>query len=129
MTALYSTVLGTIPTDPTSSTPMTKTHNLHSEILLGLSTGTNITDSIRRHGISNDSTRVLMVRLGGDSSAEEVWKGMKALVEGDVVGLNALDEGKGIDWSRVDKVCLVNNLSDRIVGDASLTNRCTRWQR
>jgi EKC/KEOPS complex subunit CGI121/TPRKB len=111
MTALYSTVLGTIPTDPTSSIPMTKTHNLHSEILLGLSTGTNITDSIRRHGISNDSNRVLMVRLGGDASAEEVWEGMKALVEGDVVGLGSLDEGRGVDWSRVDKVCPDNTVA------------------
>jgi EKC/KEOPS complex subunit CGI121/TPRKB len=83
---------------------VTRTHNLHSEILLGLSTGTNITDSIRRHGIANDSSRVLIIRLGGDAPAEEVWDGMKVLVQGDVVDLGQLDEGTGVDWARVDKV-------------------------
>jgi hypothetical protein len=31
---------------------------------------------------------------------------MKVLVEGDVVDLGQLDEGTGVDWARVDKVCL-----------------------
>jgi len=100
---LYSTIIGT-STD--SETPKTRTHNLHSEILLGLSLGTNITDSIRRHGIANDSKRVLVVRIGGSQSAEEVWEGMKALVEGDITNLGELDEGTGVDWGRVDKVGL-----------------------
>jgi hypothetical protein len=88
-------------------TPKTRTHNLHSEVLLGLSLGTNITDSIRRHGIANDSKRVLLVRIGGLDPAEAVWEGMKGLVDGTSVGLEELDDGAGVDWSRVDKVSLV----------------------
>ena len=45
-----------------------------------------------------------MVRIGGSQSSEEVWEGMKALVEGDITNLGELDEGTGIDWGRVDKV-------------------------
>jgi EKC/KEOPS complex subunit CGI121/TPRKB len=105
ISALYNTILTTLP-DPmsTESSPKTRTHNLHSEVLLGLSLGTNITDSIRRHGIANDSKRVLLVRIGGLDSAEAVWGGMKGLVDGTSVGLEELDDGTGVDWSRVDKV-------------------------
>ena len=116
--ALYSTIIGT-STD--SETPKTRTHNLHSEILLGLSLGTNITDSIRRHGIANDSKRVLVVRIGGSQSAEEVREGMKALVDGDITNLGEWDEGTGIDWGRVDKVrscssCLCSVISNLMAG-------------
>jgi hypothetical protein len=45
-----------------------------------------------------------VVRIGGNQSAEDVWEGMKALVEGDVQNLGELDEGTGVDWGRVDKV-------------------------
>lgn len=95
-----------MPAD-SSSTPQTRTHNLHSEILLGLSINTNITDAIRRHGISDDSRTVIVVRIGGTQSAEEVWTGMMGLVKGDVGSLGELDEGISVDWSRVDKVSFV----------------------
>jgi hypothetical protein len=45
-----------------------------------------------------------VVRIGGQESAEGVWEGMKALVDGESVGLEELDQGTGVDWSRVDKV-------------------------
>jgi hypothetical protein len=45
-----------------------------------------------------------VVRIGGQESAEGVWEGMKALVEGESVRLEELDIGTGVDWSRVDKV-------------------------
>jgi hypothetical protein len=47
---------------------------------------------------------VIVVRIGGNQSAEDVWEGMKALVEGDITNLGELDEGTGVDWGRVDKV-------------------------
>lgn len=103
ISALFSTVLTTLPAE-SSSTPQTRTHNLHSEILLGLSIGTNITDAIRRHGISDDSKCVIVVRIGGSQSTEEVWSGMNSLVRGDIGSLGELDEGKTADWGRVDKV-------------------------
>lgn len=102
--ALFNTIITTLPSDASSSTPNTRTHNLHSEILLGLSINTNITDAIRRHGIADDSKRVIIIRIGGQQTGEEVWEGMKSLVEGDVGSIAELDEGKDVDWPRVDKV-------------------------
>ena len=67
-----------------------------------------------------------MVRIGGQQPAEEVWQGMKELVEGEVAGLGELDEGTGVDWARVDKVCLYSK-STEIGRGADV--RCTRWQR
>jgi len=65
-----------------------------------------------------------VVRIGGSQSAEEVWEGMKALVEGDVTNLGELDEGTGIDWGRVDKVRL--SFSFSVV---CTDGRCTKWQK
>jgi hypothetical protein len=64
-----------------------------------------------------------VVRIGGNQLAEEVWEGMKALVEGDVTNLGELDEGTGVDWGRVDKVCLPLPVAMRTDG------RCTKWQK
>ena len=47
---------------------------------------------------------MIVVRIGGAQSAEEVWTGMKGLVDGDIGNLRELDEGKAVDWGRVDKV-------------------------
>lgn len=47
---------------------------------------------------------MIVVRIGGSQSAEEVWAGMRNLVQGDLGGMGELDEGKSVDWSRVDKV-------------------------
>lgn len=47
---------------------------------------------------------MIVVRIGGTQSAEEVWTGMKNLVKGDIGTLGELDEGKAVDWNRVDKV-------------------------
>jgi hypothetical protein len=65
-----------------------------------------------------------VVRIGGSQLAEEVWEGMKALVEGDVQNLGELDEGTGVDWGRVDKVRLY-----RFFRCYRPNNRCTKWQR
>ena len=68
-----------------------------------------------------------MVRIGGQQPVEEVWEGMKELVEGEVAGLGELDEGTGVDWARVDKVCLY--YSDCIEIGRGADVRCTKWQR
>ncbi|WWD16436.1 hypothetical protein CI109_100862 [Kwoniella shandongensis] len=100
------------PSAPTSGKPKTRSHNLHSEILLSLSPNNNITDSIRRHGISDTTTTLAVVRFGSpDVGAEEVWKGMNGVVEGELV---SWDEGRvenATDWTRVDKVYKLNELN------------------
>ena len=65
-----------------------------------------------------------MVRIGGNQSAEEVWEGMKALVEGDITNLGELDEGTGVDWGRVDKVGFTPRFHDLCTDD-----RYTKWQK
>lgn len=103
LSAISTTLLSSLP--PTSSptpTPITRTHNLHSELLLSLSPNNNISDSVRRHGIGDSSDMVLVVRIG-NGGQRDVFEGIRKVVEGDLV---AMDEFRdGVDWTRVDKVC------------------------
>lgn len=85
---------------------MTRTHNLHSELLFSLSPNNNISDSVRRHGVGDASDVVAAVRIGGEGSQEEVFEGMKRVVDGELVSLDRLEGG--VDWARVDKVCSVS---------------------
>ncbi|WVQ78803.1 hypothetical protein IAT38_000894 [Cryptococcus sp. DSM 104549] len=90
--------------------PKTRSHNLHSELLLLLSPNNNITDSIRRHGISDSTTRLAVVRFGGaGETVEQVWEGMSKVVDGELVGWDSLEEET--DWARVDKVYKLNELN------------------
>ena len=92
-------------TNASSLVPQTCTHNLHSELLLTLSPNNNISDSIRRHGISDSTDVLAVVRLGPARSTEEsVWKGMEGLIQGELVSLDQLDSGDHVDWARLDKV-------------------------
>ncbi|KAK8861648.1 hypothetical protein IAR55_002471 [Kwoniella newhampshirensis] len=92
------------------ASPKTRSHNLHSELLLSLSPNNNITDSIRRHGISDSTTTLAVVRFGSaDVSAEEVCRGMESVVQGESVGWERIEGFT--DWSRVDKVYKLNELN------------------
>lgn len=109
MVAIMATLLTSLATSTSDSSPTLKTrsHNLHSEILLALSPNNNISDSIRRHGIANETDHLVVVRFGGDGSqgdVEAVWQGMAGVVDGDLVSVDKLDQGEQIDWSRIDKV-------------------------
>lgn len=154
LSALYSTILTTLPQlhpstdpipnssstpiDPTSTstsnpdpspsplTPQTRSHNLHSELLLSLSPSNNISDALRRFGVSDSTRSLVVVRIGdgggdgpGDgprTSAEKrdgptqiphvqhVWEDIARLVVGEVARVSELDEGKMTDWGKVDKV-------------------------
>lgn len=84
--------------------PTTRSHNLNSEILLTLSPNNNISDSIRRHGISDATDYLVVVKFGGQGSVEEIWKGMEDVVQGELLSLDELERGDGIDWQKVDKV-------------------------
>ncbi|ODN74024.1 EKC/KEOPS complex subunit CGI121 [Cryptococcus amylolentus CBS 6039] len=90
--------------------PKTRSHNLHSEILLLLSPNNNISDSIRRHGLSEKTTRLAVVKFGKrGQSSEEVWKAMEDVVDGELVGLERV--GEGVDWGKVDKVYKLSELN------------------
>ncbi|WVF65834.1 hypothetical protein IAT40_000571 [Kwoniella sp. CBS 6097] len=117
--------------------PKTRTHNLHSELLLSLSPNNNITDSIRRHGISDATKLLAVVRIGNpDESAEEVYKGIASVVEGELVSWESFDKAalgnsagegeKGVrnDWARIDKIYKLSELnalkSSRSTSDADV---------
>jgi EKC/KEOPS complex subunit CGI121/TPRKB len=83
----------------------TKSHNVHSELLLTLSPNNNISDSVRRFGLGDDTEMLVIVRIGGKEGDEkEVFDGMRGLVEGELGSVDMLDQGEEIDWSRLDKV-------------------------
>ena len=87
--------------------PTTRTHNLHSELLLTLSPNNNISDSIRRHGISDSTDSLVVVRISGQGSKEdEVYAEMEALVDGELDSLGVLDTDELVDWPRLSKVGL-----------------------
>ncbi|KAK5165866.1 uncharacterized protein LTR77_008789 [Saxophila tyrrhenica] len=48
-----------------------KSRNVHSEIVFSLSPNNNIAESFRRFGISNESTHVLAIKVGGDAAQIE----------------------------------------------------------
>lgn len=131
LSAIYSIILTTLPNPdpngtrdditglstptPTILTPATRSHNLHSELLLGLAPNNNITDAFRRFGISDTTKDLIIVRIDGGSSSDdsmsgdktgpgEVWKAMSEVVRGVIGRLAELDAGGLTDWARVDKV-------------------------
>lgn len=112
------------PTPALAQTPpqlLTRSHNIHSELLLTLSPNNNITESIRRHGLSDQTTSLVVVRMGpgpahaedqggpdgegqGQGSRQVVWKEIEEVVKGRLVELDQLDREDHPDWPRVDKV-------------------------
>lgn len=126
LAAILTTLLLSIqpPSSPSSTSPeptlVTRSHNLHSEVLLTLSPSNNISDSIRRHGLSDNTTDLVVVRFGkarsdgameaDDTSSqlikdeERIWKGIEAVVKGKLAGLDELDDPQRPDWKALDKV-------------------------
>ncbi|WRT65776.1 uncharacterized protein IL334_002725 [Kwoniella shivajii] len=90
--------------------PKTRTHNLHSELLLSLSPNNNITDSIRRHGISDQTKTLAVVRISGsDQTPEQVYQGISRVVKGDLVGWDKIENVT--DWNRVDKIYKLSEIN------------------
>lgn len=83
-------------------------------MLLTLAPSNNISDAIRRHGLSDNTTDLVVVRFGDskgkardDGSAdivEAVWEGIDSVVRGRLVSLNELDSSDRPDWKALDKV-------------------------
>ncbi|WWC96843.1 hypothetical protein V866_003718 [Kwoniella sp. B9012] len=90
--------------------PKTRTHNLHSEILLTLSPNNNITDSIRRHGISDTTSNLVVVKFTNPSQSQEsVYEGIKRVVDGELIELDGIE--RNTDWTRVDKIYKLSELN------------------
>ncbi|GAA5851853.1 hypothetical protein JCM9279_001908 [Rhodotorula babjevae] len=99
---------------------MLKTKTLHSEVLWMLEPGTNITDSLKHFGLSPSTSSLVLVHIaktGEDATAEgerlaseDVLRRMEAVVEGELVSLDALGrtEGGALDDKAVRKVYKLN---------------------
>ncbi|KAG8702382.1 hypothetical protein FRC08_003530, partial [Ceratobasidium sp. 394] len=84
------------------------TKTVHSEILWALNGSNNISESIKRFGVSDSSKSIFAVRVcGPELSIDDVLAGMKAAVQGEEVPLEKLDEIT--DWSLVTKYYKVSN--------------------
>ncbi|RIB05924.1 hypothetical protein C2G38_554459 [Gigaspora rosea] len=65
-----------------------KTHNVHSEIVYNLSPTTNISESLRRFGISDSTNEIVIVKVGGNS--DEVKSHLNTLIDGEESSLDEL---------------------------------------
>nr|CAG8605196.1 12253_t:CDS:10 [Entrophospora candida] len=96
-----------------------KTHNVHSEIVYNLSPTTNISESLRRFGISNSSNTILIIKVGEDS--DNVKSHLSKLIDGEESSLEELS--KFTDFSCIKKPPKYENSSLLINKDfIKLTN-------
>ncbi|KAG8934369.1 hypothetical protein FRC02_010114 [Tulasnella sp. 418] len=93
-----------------------KTRTVHSEILWALNYSNNITESIRRFGVSDESASLIIVRVGVNPespegapaiSAAEMTQIAERCVDGQWGSLNNIQEGT--DWSLVKKYYKLNS--------------------
>jgi len=86
-----------------------RTKTVHSEILWNLNPTNNITEALRRFGISKASKFLILVQVLDESAGTEtgeVQSTMESFIKGPVVSLNRLSEHT--DWTRVRKVYKLN---------------------
>ncbi|KAI8333411.1 kinase binding protein CGI-121-domain-containing protein [Chlamydoabsidia padenii] len=76
-----------------------KTHNVHSEIVFDFSNTVNISQSLRRFGINDQSQQVLVIKVGGSTS--EVESFMRDNIHGELVSLDQLEQYR--DMKRIQK--------------------------
>ncbi|KAI0029677.1 kinase binding protein CGI-121-domain-containing protein [Vararia minispora EC-137] len=77
-----------------------RTKTVHSEILWALNPSHNITEAIRRYGVSDTTTSLLVVRVTSPDLTD-VEARMKAVVDGQLEDLSAL--ASTTDWATVKK--------------------------
>ncbi|KAH9853321.1 CGI-121-domain-containing protein [Lenzites betulinus] len=82
-----------------------RTKTVHSEILWALNPTNNITEAIRRYGVSDASTALIVVRISSPD-LEDVETQMNAVVEGTLVPLD--DLAQITDWASVKKYYKLN---------------------
>ncbi|CAE6451617.1 unnamed protein product [Rhizoctonia solani] len=85
-----------------------RTKTIHSEILWTLNNGNNISESIKRFGVSDSSKSLFAVRVSGpEHSIDDVLASMKAAVQGEEAPLEVLSEIT--DWPLVCKYYKLSN--------------------
>ncbi|OZJ05449.1 hypothetical protein BZG36_01649 [Bifiguratus adelaidae] len=84
-----------------------KTHNVHSEIVFNLSPTTNISESLRRFGISKDTKAMVVVKISQEPTPD-IEARLRELVKGHLVPLSGL--GQHVDIKRIDKYYKLNGI-------------------
>jgi len=82
-----------------------RTKTIHSEILWTLNPSNNISEAIRRYGVSDATTSLIVVRIGSANDAD-VLEQMHAAVSGRVSSFDSLESIT--DWSSVKKYYKLN---------------------
>ncbi|RPD62153.1 CGI-121-domain-containing protein [Lentinus tigrinus ALCF2SS1-7] len=82
-----------------------RTKTVHSEILWALNPTNNITEAIRRYGVADTTTALIVVRICSPE-LNDVEKRMSAVVSGTLSSLDALVDIT--DWASVKKYCKLN---------------------
>lgn len=77
-----------------------RTKTIHSEILWALNPTNNITEAIRRYGVSDASTTLIVIRVDV-SNIPDVQRRMCDIVQGSMVTFEALKQMT--DWSTIKK--------------------------
>lgn len=106
------------PSEPLPESPplKTKTHNIHSEILLALNTNNNISDALRAYSVSDKTKRLIVVRIASESSPPEkdLYAHIASIVQGQLTSLDTLEAN--VDWKKVDKLYKLAELNQAIKG-------------
>ncbi|KAH9487233.1 EKC/KEOPS complex subunit [Psilocybe cubensis] len=85
-----------------------RTKTVHSEILYIMNPTHNITEAIRRFGVSNEDSDLILVRVDSpDLNSSDVEKKMREVVSGDLVAFSELE--KVTDWASVKKYFKLNS--------------------
>ncbi|RUS17060.1 kinase binding protein CGI-121-domain-containing protein [Endogone sp. FLAS-F59071] len=100
------------------------THNVHSEIVYNMSPTTNISESLRRFGISDTTTAIVIAKVGGE--ADEVRTRLVDLIKGNETPLQQVEDHT--DLKTVRKYYKLNdgpqlekqNLLDVVIGSMAL---------
>lgn len=89
-----------------------RTRTVHSEVLWALNPTNNISEAIRRYGVSDNTTALIVVRIG--TCNMDIQKPMETAVAGTLRPMTSL--GALTDWASIKKVgtvffcLLVDNL-------------------
>ncbi|KAI8581790.1 hypothetical protein K450DRAFT_231197 [Umbelopsis ramanniana AG] len=89
-----------------------KTHKINSEIVYDFSSTNNISQSLRRYGVSDDSTALIAIAIGGNPG--DIEKAMQADIHGELVPLSSIPEFSDIKLIRKYYQLNDNNISDNI---------------
>ncbi|KAG0299353.1 hypothetical protein BGZ97_003765 [Linnemannia gamsii] len=101
------------------------TQTISTEIIYNLSPSKNIAESLKRFGISEDTTSLIAVKIGGN--ADEIMEEMSRTVEGNLVSFSKLDQEKDMvrlrQYYKIDpKVSEDKDILNWIIGAIAMKN-------